>query len=471
MDVQNFDVPGDGVRTLEVKLKALEPVTTSQGTLYVRHIAVSDLAVFAQHLNTRRDKVATDLKSLGKLALITLVCIGNSPEKTSALSEGVFLRLTQDDIRSLVGGVAKVCALGRLSEDDTLESLGSALFDYFVDQEKRMVERLAKIKQTLDRGYGSISETVKAALGDNLNGLSAIRENLKMSSAVEGIRKFQEEQATHEKAMRAAYGDKFASLSNIGASLKVSPLFEEIRNFKENQTTYGKQASDLLSQLKEGSAAEKAYREIHESQQSLSDGLSKSFQPQVERDSVKTGGPTLEVRIPTIHFPKVEETPLGRAALAGEESARQLREVAGLAGQMTEKIGSISELVVTRVLPEWYQSLQDGTQATNTALMKADHSLRLAKWAIIVSILVTVAMTSWQVYIAREYKLENDAQQANSEAILRQQLDAIRGLNMQLSADSKCLREEMISAMQSVDSGVTAKATESKKATENRTAR
>ena len=102
VDVQNFDVPGDGVRTLEVKLKALEPVTTSQGTLYVRHIAVSDLAVFAQHLNTRRDKVATDLKSLGKLALITLVCIGNSPEKTSALSEGVFLRLTQDDIRSLV---------------------------------------------------------------------------------------------------------------------------------------------------------------------------------------------------------------------------------------------------------------------------------------------------------------------------------------------------------------------------------
>lgn len=470
-DTQNPNVAGEGARTLGIKLRPREAISTSQGTFIVRHIALSDLQAFEPHLNTGREKTATDLTSLGKLALLTLVCVEGDSGKTPTLSEDVFLRLSEHDLKALAGGVVKVCALGQLPEGEALETLGSVLFDYCVDQEKRMAESLVKVKQTLERGFGSISETVRAALGDNLNGLSAIRESLKMSPAVEGIRKFQEERAAHEKAMTAAIGEKFASLSNIGASLKLSPMFEEIRKFNENQTAYGKLPADVLSHLKEGSAADKVYREIRESQQALADGLPKSFQPQVKRDSAMTGSPALEVHFPAIQFPKVEETPLGRAAVAGEESARQLREVAGLAGQMTETIGSISELVVTKVLPEWYQSLKDGTQATNTALRKADHSLRLAWWAIVASILVTAAMTGWQVYLAREYKLENDAQQANSEAILRQQLDAIRALNMQLAADSKRLREELISAMQSVDSGVAAKSRESKKTTENRTER
>lgn len=149
----------------------------------------------------------------------------------------------------------------------------------------------------------------------------------------------------------------------------------------------------------------------------------------------------LRIELPLV--PKFEESPAGRAVLAQEESVRQLREVVVLSGEMTEKIGNLTETVLTKVLPEWFRNLKEGAEITNTTLGQAKESLKWAKYAIFASIVITVLMTAWQLWIAREYKLDNDRQQATAESLLREQLSVMRDQNRQLIEDSRLLRESV----------------------------
>jgi hypothetical protein len=134
--------------------------------------------------------------------------------------------------------------------------------------------------------------------------------------------------------------------------------------------------------------------------------------------------------------PKFEETAAGRtaarAATASEESAKQLSEVAGLIGTMAEQMAALQTTFLSEVLPQWFQNLEDGADATRTTLRQAQSSLFWAKWALVASVVVSILMTGWQVWIAREYKLEDDKQQENIELILKQQLKATQDLNIQL---------------------------------------
>jgi hypothetical protein len=59
-------------------------------------------------------------------------------------------------------------------------------------------------------------------------------------------------------------------------------------------------------------------------------------------------------------------------------------------------------------------------------------------------------MTCWQLWIAREYKLDNDRQQLTSEALLRNQLQISQDLNAQLSGDFQRLQKEVIKLNQTM---------------------
>ncbi len=358
-------------KILNVKLKEKEPVLTSHGTFYVRYMTVSDLKAFNSYLDKNKDKTNTDLKVLGESALKTFVCTDGGPENTPALSEEIYSKLTIKDIQDLAAGLVQVCDLGPLPEGDVLQALGSVLFDSISMEAKRKAENAAEIKRMLDKNFGSISELAKVALGNSLNELSSIRENLMMSPAVESIRK----------------------------------------NYENQEDLY----KNICSKLETDSIAKKA----------LIPGVS------------------------NFHFPKIEETPVGRAAIASEESARQLSEVVGFVGQMAEKLGNLHTVFLTDVLPQWVNNLENSSQTTNQTLNQAERSLFWAKWALIASVVVTVLMTGWQLYIAREYKLENDAQQKTSESLMRQQLEVIQEHNKQLVADSKRLQEELVKLSQS----------------------
>jgi hypothetical protein len=195
------------------------------------------------------------------------------------------------------------------------------------------------------------------------------------------------------------------------------------------------------------SPAMEAMRKTQEDQERLYGGLSKEVLSQIENDSVLRSAQIPKLDISRIQIPKYEETPAGqaagRAAIAGEESARQLREVAGLAGQMAEQMGKLQTVFLTDVLPQWFKNLENGSDATNKTLSQAERSLFWAKWALLASVVVSVVMTSWQVWIAHEYKIENDIQQNTSESLLRQHLIASQELNKQLVADSNRFKEEL----------------------------
>ena len=121
-----------------------------------------------------------------------------------------------------------------------------------------------------------------------------------------------------------------------------------------------------------------------------------------------------------------------------------------MVGQMASQMEKLQTMFLTEVLPEWHTNLEGSAKSASTALVQAERSLFWAKWALIASVVVTVLMTVWQVWIAHDYNLENDIQQNTSELLMRQQLAASQELNKQLAGESKLLREELVDFKQSV---------------------
>jgi len=359
---------------LSIMLKDRKPVTTSQGTFYVRHLSVGDMKTFAGYFDEKKDKASHDLRALGELALKTLVCTDNDPEKTSALTNEIFSQLSSTDIELLIDGVIEVSGLTPLPESKTLESLGSIVFDQVTSDIKRTLETAENLKRSMSSAFGSLSQGAMKSLVDSMSSLNAVRDSLKLSPAVEAFRKVQED---HDR------------------------LFGGVAH------------KELLAQAK----------------------ISEMPQP----------------RMPELYRPKFEETPMGRAAIASEDSAAQLREVAGLVGDMADKLANLHTVFLTEVIPQWVKSLEGNAEAMNISLGNTEKSIKWAKWALIASVVVTIAMTAWQICIARDYKLDNDKQQTDAVLIMKEQLKASQELSKQLKTDSVQLKEELVKLQQSVE--------------------
>lgn len=354
---------GSQPKKLILRTRERIPVETTQGSLYARDIVTGDLATFARYADSAGTQANADYEALGKLALLTLVCPDDGKERVPALDEESFNLLTAADVTALIKAVAKACELESPATIETLSALGSALFAYLSRIAKQMAESAAAIKKNIDSTFGSLPTTLRSNLGDKFSALSAARNALGTSSAVEAIRRAQERTST---ILGTAPG---SSSSRIGTAFE-PPDTTRFQDYK-------------------------------------------AFIP-----------------------PAFEETTAGRtaarAASASEESARQLAEVAGLMGKMADDMAALQTAFLGEVLPEWFRNLEEGANTTNTTLRQAESSLFWAKWALVASVVVSVLMTGWQVWLAREYKLENDKQQESTELLMRQQLKAMQDLNSQL---------------------------------------
>jgi len=365
--------------------QALIPINTSQGVLYVRHLSDGDLKKFSGVFNEKKDKNETNLKALGEFAVKILVSTDDGFEDTSELTEDDFSQLNEYDIRSLVEGIIKASNLPALSGGEILQDLGSLIFDWLLDQIKRVRETNEKMKNTLNSAFGSISHGAMKSLQDSMSSLNAVRDSLKLSPAVEAFKKIQEDQER-----------MFGGISS----------------------------KDLLAQVN-----------------------------------------ILDIpkpRMPELYMPKFEETPIGRAAIASEDSAIQLREVAGLVGDMADRLAALHTVFLTEIIPQWVDSLEKNSGTINTSLSQTEKSLFWAKWALIASVFVTIAMTGWQIWIASDYKLDNDKQQSVSLSIMEAQLKASQDLNKQLMTNSIQLKEDLSNLQKSVETLKAAKATSSK---------
>lgn len=372
------DNPGDAGASkksiLSLMLNDRQPVTTSQGIFYVRHLSVGDMKTFAGYFDEKKDKASQDLRALGELALKTLVCTENYPEKLSALTEEIFSKLSNTDIEVLINGVIEVSGFTPLPDRKTLESFGSIVFDEITSNIKRTKETTESLKRSMSSAFSSLSQGAMKSLVDSMSSLNAVRDSLKLSPAVEAFRKVQEDQ---------------------------------------ERLLGGMAHKEFLAQAK-----------ILEMPQH---------------------------RMPELYMPKFEETPIGRATIASEDSATQLREVAGLVGDMADKLATLHTVFLTEVIPQWVKSLDENAEAMKQSFHNADENLKWAKWALIASVVVTIFMTVWQIWIAREYKLENDKQQSDSVLIMKEQLKASQELNKQLKTDAMQLKDELLKLQQSVE--------------------
>ena len=189
-----------------------------------------------------------------------------------------------------------------------------------------------------------------------------------------------------------------------------------------------------------------AFRKIQEDQKRLFGGVAnKEFLTQAKILKAPY------TPMPDLYIPKFEDTPIGRAAIASEDSATQLREVAGLVGDMADKLANLHTVFLTEVIPQWVNSLKVNGEAMNQSLQNADDNLRWAKWALMASVVVTILMTVWQIRIAHDYKVENDKQQTDALVIMKEQLKTSQELNRQLQTDSIQLKKDLVKLQQSVE--------------------
>ena len=364
-----------------LKRRERVPIKTTQGNFFARHLTFDDI----RSITDLKEKSKTDLADFAQRMIKLLVCANSRDDRTPGITDEIYQNLSVDDINALAEGISEACNVTLPLDENPLNALGSALFDEIKVHKKRIDESAAKIEETLNSGFSSMSANLKKALGENLIGLSSISEALSMSPAVGAIQRLQNER-------EQLLGHDF---------LGTSAASEALRKFQAN--------NDYLSAK-----------------------LPKDFLSKVNNINI----PDIE-RIPlSPPLPKIEQTPMGRAAKAAEASVDHLQEVSGLVGQMVDQLGKLHTLFLTEVIPQWVKNLSDSAKATNT-------SIGLAKQAIYWSIGVTVLMTCWQLWIAREYKLDDDRQQLTSEALLLNQLQISQALNAQLSSDFQQLQKEV----------------------------
>lgn len=416
----------EGTKTLKLgKARARVPALTSLGTFFARHMSGDDIKSFSEYVDGKSDKATTDLRGLGERALRVLVCAAEEDDRTPALTEQVYAQLTSEDVRVLTHAVSQACRVPFAPGDDPVKSLGEALFDRMAEQARSLAEIAAAMQKTLDSGFGSIPASMKAAVGESLAGLSSIRSMLSTSSAVEAARLAQQQD-------QAAIFGRFSQHVNAG-----SAAAEALQKMKEQLV--GAHAWDSAA----AGMVPPGLSEVAGEQRLNVVGMPKEGVGELNERRAEARLDIPDHLLQPVRMPPVEETPIGRAAIAGEKSALQLQEVAGLIGQMTEQLGGLHQLFFAQVIPQWVKNLEDSGA-------KAGESILLAKKAIYWSIFVTVAVTLVQLAVAHFYRSDDDEQQKASKALLQQQLNASLDLNRQLAADSKRLQDELAKLRSSV---------------------
>lgn len=131
---------------------------------------------------------------------------------------------------------------------------------------------------------------------------------------------------------------------------------------------------------------------------------------------------------PTVDFekyqhsiPDVSDTPLGRATL---ESAHNSRATAEKMDTLTGVVAQLSQTIIEKVLPAWFQNVKQGQLDAKESTENAVRSLVWTRRAIILSAVVACAVGWWQVSVSRSLDKGSTEQQLRSEALLQAQLQS-----------------------------------------------
>jgi len=131
------------------------------------------------------------------------------------------------------------------------------------------------------------------------------------------------------------------------------------------------------------------------------------------------------------------DTKLGRATL---ENVRISQETAQKLNSLVELVAGLNQTVIQDVLPAWVKQVETDQASAQQAFQHASASLRWTQLAVVISIVVTLGATWWQVQVAREIDHDNSEQQKRVEQLMRQQLETQREQTEQYARDAESLR-------------------------------
>jgi hypothetical protein len=382
----------EATRKLVLSLPKPHPVATSLGTLYVRRISMRDVEALGPSL--KAGATPENDSTLGSAVLRRQTARAETPDALASLDTEDFNKLDDSDVMELAEAIAEVNALGAISTSDgigTYQALGQAVREKLIELSRQMAATMETVRKSMESQLSFLGDSTRKALMGNVADISLLSKQLSLPSAI------------------AAF--KEPSVRDLAAKAMADPSIARI--------------AESMKATSPGSAREQA----------------KLGASVLGRNGTPSDGPDLisGIKVPDIAFsmPDPRTMPAYRAARAGEAAAEHLADVAETTSQMMQSIGTLTTTMMTEVWPKWQAKVEDDRKSGQVSLAQANSSLKWTKWAMIASVLVSIATTGWQLWIARENRLEADKQQAaqlaHTEALMREQTEAMKSLRVELS--------------------------------------
>ncbi|WP_310349255.1 hypothetical protein [Pelomonas aquatica] len=372
---------------LQDLLPAKRAVETSLGTLFVGWHTRREFASFADE---------PDLEVLGRAAVCLLTGRSEHKGDKTALSEDEMAALSPADILALGEGVVKVNGWGELAAGSGFKELGQAIKDAAKREAEKEREQAEALQKRLKASYGHLSPETFEKLARQMGGVSAATAMLGLDSGIAAA-------LQDQKAMDAAFGGSATRAAIMGALKDASPLSDVLKMRRNLDVTLG--LSDRITALP---------------------------------------SPIESPQIQPFEFPQPEDTPLGRAALQNTENTKEaLARMEVLVGV----VGGLNQTIVNDLLPQWAKQIKEDQDGAKTAFEQAGESLKWARYAVYVTVvltlLVTLLATWWQVRVARDIDDGNTKQAKQLLEVMKSQLKVQKELKEQQAAEAEVLRKEI----------------------------
>lgn len=212
------------------------PVTSSLGTLYVRHATMTDLG----ELEGEQD--------LGAAALKRFVSRIQDKRDKSGLSEDDVRALTEADIAQLVPAVVKRSNWDPIQGPPNIKSLDEAVRAGLDAHKRQFTDFVTSIREKVGSSYGFLNKDALERFKDDVSGLAAIRTGLP-SAQLEAALKAAESPA---EMLRRTVGASTSSRSDPWADVTSTPRvsIEALRVPRPEETPVGRAAIENAEQTR-----------------------------------------------------------------------------------------------------------------------------------------------------------------------------------------------------------------------------
>lgn len=151
------------------------PASTSLGTLYVRHINISDWGQLQ----------GKDSEEIGRCAITLLTSRTEDKLDKNPLSDVDSAALTSDDVSILALAISEKCTWKE--KPTTYTELGEIVNKKKADAVKKQKEIFSKINSTIENSYGFLAKDSLQKLQEQVKGLSSIRSLISSSEHIKSV--------------------------------------------------------------------------------------------------------------------------------------------------------------------------------------------------------------------------------------------------------------------------------------------